>query len=348
VSVIGREPDLLCDNAPEKWGTEFRGIKCISPQELGMSIEGTAVVITVRKHEDIYKQLRCMGIEDIFAACFDSGYYNLSAVRKLGEDSVPAAAREPSILRLQGMWTLVTGASRGVGRQIAIKMAAMGSNIIAHSRSVSHVKELRDTCAQWGVQIIPVEAELSNPDEVESMLVQLDRLAPQVDIVFNNAAIAPYSPSGFWGISTDMYRDCYAVNAIAPIHISRRLIPPMVQRGFGRVVNVSSNIHDQPGEMAYAASKAALNKFVYDFAPTLEGTGVMMTLADPGWVRTDAGGPNATYGVESVIPGILLGAVLDADINGCCFSAQEYTGLSIEDAGKRAKSRLFECVRRWV
>ena len=57
-----------------------------------------------------------------------------------------------------------------------------------------------------------------------------------------------------------------------------------------------------------------------------------MTLADPGWVRTDAGGPNATYPVETVIPGILLGAVLEGDINGRRFSAQEYAGLNIEEA----------------
>ena len=62
--------------------------------------------------------------------------------------------------------------------------------------------------------------------------------------------------------------------------------------------------------MAYACSKAALNKFVYDYAPSLNGTGVMMSLADPGWLKTDMGGAAALHPVESVSPGILLGALL--------------------------------------
>ena len=179
-----------------------------------------------------------------------------------------------------------------------------------------------DTCAPWDVRIVPVAAELSNPAELQAMLAQLDTITPQIDIVFNNAAIAPYSPSGFWEIAADIYRDCYAVNTIAPIRICRRPDPPMIRRGFRRVVNISTHIQKQPGEMAYAISKAALDKFVYDMAPTLQGTGVMLSLADPGWVRTDAGGPNATHAVESVIPGIVLGAILVGDVNGCRFSAR--------------------------
>jgi NAD(P)-dependent dehydrogenase (short-subunit alcohol dehydrogenase family) len=114
------------------------------------------------------------------------------------------------------------------------------------------------------------------------------------------------------------------------------------------VINISTHIHGQPAEMAYSVSKAALDKFVHDLAPTLQGTGVMMSLADPGWVRTDAGGPHATHPVESVVPGILLGAVLGDNINGCRFSAQEYAGLSIEEACSKARRRLQQNACRWV
>ena len=105
------------------------------------------------------------------------------------------------------------------------------------------------------------------------------------------------------------YLKHYAVNTVAPIRICYRLIPPMIKRGFGRVINISSTIQKRPGEMAYACSKAALSKFVHDMAPGLEGTGVMMSLVCPGYVRSDMGGPNAPHRVESVIPGALLGAL---------------------------------------
>jgi hypothetical protein len=74
----------------------------------------------------------------------------------------------------------------------------------------------------------------------------------------------------------------------------------------------------------------------------------MVSLADPGWVRTDAGGPLALHPVETVIPGILLGAVLDRDVNGRRFSAQEYAGLSLQAACRRAKDRMQAACCKWV
>jgi len=89
--------------------------------------------------------------------------------------------------------------------------------------------------------------------------------------------------------------------------------------------------------MAYACSKAALSKFVHDLAPSLQGTGVMMSLVCPGYVRSDMGGVNAPYAVESVIPGALLGALLDGDINGRWFIAQDYAGLDLPAAIQKSK-----------
>jgi NAD(P)-dependent dehydrogenase (short-subunit alcohol dehydrogenase family) len=90
------------------------------------------------------------------------------------------------------------------------------------------------------------------------------------------------------------------------------------------VVNVTSGIKDEPQLMPYAASKAALDKYVYDMAPHLKNTGVLMNLMDPGWLRTDLGGPNAPNPVESVIPGALVPVLLDDDTCGKFFHAQDY------------------------
>ncbi|MBT8342138.1 MAG: SDR family oxidoreductase [Desulfatitalea sp.] len=337
VLFLGREPDVFCDNAPEKWGSRYSGKECISPSELSRLAKETVVIITVRKYEDIYIQLSDMGFKNIFISCYNRGYDRIHAIQR-PEAVQPLPNLDDYTRQVHGKWTLITGASRGVGRQIALAMAKLGSNIIAHSRCTSHVSELIDTCSAFGVEVLPIAAELGKPIEVEAMLSHLKHTAPQIDIVFNNAAISPPCPMGFWSVSGDVYQKCFAVNTISPIRICQHLIPPMIQRGFGRVINISSSIQKRPGEIAYACSKAALDKFVHDLSPSLNDTGVMLTLLDPGWVRSDAGGPNAPDSVESVFPGVVLGALLDCKFNGHWFSAQDYAGLSLADAIQKVKS----------
>ena len=333
--ALGREPDFLCDNSPEKWGKEFFGKKCLSPAELAGLGKGCAVVITVRKYEDIVRQLGSLVVSDIFVACFDQGYEIVDSIRVPG--SVPSAGeRGPVPNPVQGKWTLVTGATRGIGRQIALEMARLGSNLVVHGRRLAHTENLAEACRALGVQVRPIAADLSSDSELEAMLDDLENGFPPVDIVFNNAGISLPCAGDPWNLSSGEYLAHYAVNTVAPIRICYRLIPGMIARGFGRVVNISSTIQKRPGELAYACSKAALNKFVFDLAPSLEGTGVMMSLVCPGHVRSDMGGGSAPHPVESVIPGALLGALHDGNVNGRWFIAQDYAGLNLPAALDRA------------
>lgn len=336
VLSLGREPDFLCDNAPEKWGREFFGKRCLSPADLGKFGEHTAVVVTIRKYEDVYRQLREMGLRNIFVACFDRGYDVVHSIKSLGTEHC-VRDDQPSGRPVQDKWTLVTGASRGIGRQIAIEMAKLGSNIVAHSRQVSHTEDLVNACQALGVRAESIAADLGNLAELEEMLQKLDDHLPPIDIVFNNAGISlPCGPDPL-SVSSRDFLAHYTVNTVAPIRICYRVLPGMMQRGFGRLINISSTIQKRPGEMAYSCSKAALSKFVHDMAPSLHGTGVMMSLVCPGYVRSDMGGPDAPHPVESVIPGVLLGAVLDGDINGRWFIAQDYAGLRLPEAINKAK-----------
>jgi NAD(P)-dependent dehydrogenase (short-subunit alcohol dehydrogenase family) len=103
------------------------------------------------------------------------------------------------------------------------------------------------------------------------------------------------------------------------------------------VINISSTIQRQTSAMPYACSKAALNKFVHDVSPSLEGTGVMVSLVCPGFVRSDMGGATAPHSLESVTPGVLLGAVLNGHANGRWLIAQDYAGLDLQSAMKKAE-----------
>jgi 3-oxoacyl-[acyl-carrier protein] reductase len=227
---------------------------------------------------------------------------------------------------IRGKWALITGASRGVGRQVALGLASHGCHLVLHSREISHTQGVMAELEGRGVQVQSVAAELSQPKEVDRLIDQALELSGGIDIVYNNAAVQTPYRSSWLETPPEDYRASFEVNVVAPARICQRLIPGMVARKWGRIVNVSSGIAGQPELMAYAASKAAVDKFVRDAVCRLEGTGVLMNLLDPGWLRTDMGGPNAPNSVESVLPGALVPVLLDDGTTGQFFRAQDYAG----------------------
>lgn len=227
---------------------------------------------------------------------------------------------------LQGKTVLITGASRGIGRQIALELGRRGCTVILHSRTISHTANLTSELQQKGTQAYQIDAELSDTAAVQSLYQRIVDKWGHIDILYNNAAIMPPYHDDIFITNGDEYLLSFKVNTIAPITLCNLFLPDMLKRKYGRIVNITSGIKDQPQLMAYAASKAALDKYVYDMAPHLKGTGVTMNLVDPGWLRTDLGGPNAPNAVESVIPGAIIPILKSDNICGKWFSAQEYAG----------------------
>ena len=225
---------------------------------------------------------------------------------------------------IKGKWALVTGASRGIGKQVARGLAEKGCHLVLQSRTREHTQAFAQELSQLGVTAVSVGAELSDEKAVDALLDEALAASHGLDIVYNNAAIMTPFRSDYLATPAEDYRKSFEVNVIAPIRITYRVLPLMRARGWGRIVQLTSGIQDQPELMAYAASKAALDKFVRDTVPTLRGSGVLMNLLDPGWLRTDLGGPNAPNAVESVMPGALVPALVDGEVNGVLFRAQDY------------------------
>jgi len=238
----------------------------------------------------------------------------------------------------KGKWSLVTGASRGVGLHISEGLARLGSNVVLHSRDIAHTEALALELKGHGVDVIAVAGALQDPAQVEAMLDAALGAAGQIDVVYNNAAIQTPRRADPWATPWDDLRLSFEVNVISLVRICARLVPPMLGRGWGRVVNLTSGIVNQPELTAYAVSKAAVDKYVRDFAPRLQGTGVQMNLLDPGWLRTDMGGPKAPGAPSSVVPGALVPALIDDGVSGRFFRAQDYAGLTLEQALAKAEA----------
>lgn len=241
---------------------------------------------------------------------------------------------------VKGKWALITGASRGIGRLSAVFMASLGANLILHARKKENLEAVIKEISQYDVEVKAVEAELSEPDEVKRMLSEIDSMGMCVDFVMNNAGLQVTYRTDYFITPPEDYDLSFRINTTAPMMICYHFLPKMLEKGFGRIVNTSSGIMNEPQQGPYSASKAALDKVTRDLAGTVDGTDVMINLADPGWCRTDLGGPAAPNSAESTIPGICLGVLLDDKKSGRWISAQDFAGMSVEEALKKAETVL--------
>ena len=242
------------------------------------------------------------------------------------------------MVNVKGKWALITGASRGVGYELALFMATRGCNLILHSRSKSSSENILNKVKALGVDAINVQAELSKDSEVNAMLKTIDELAVDIDFVFNNAGIQVTYRDDFINTPVEDFDISFKVNLIAVTTICYHFLPKMISKGFGRIVNTTSGIKDQPEQAAYSASKAALDKFTQDLGTKVEGTNVMINLTDPGWCRTDLGGPHAPNDVTDSLPGVAVSVFVDNKKSGRLFIAPNFTGMTLEDAVKKTQN----------
>jgi len=240
------------------------------------------------------------------------------------------------VISVNGKWALITGASRGIGKLTALFMAEQGCNLILHSRNLKHSEEVLAAVKEFGVEAYCVQAELANHEEVVAMLDEIESKGTAVDIVFNNAAVQVAYREDYWQTPVEDIDLSFRINFTAVTTICYRLMPPMIERGFGRVINTTSGIKDQPEQAGYSASKAALDKFTTDIGTKLDGTGVLINLTDPGWCRTDLGGPQAPNAPESSIPGVAVGAFVDDGKSGRLLNASNFADMSLADAVEKA------------
>lgn len=196
---------------------------------------------------------------------------------------------------------LVTGANRGIGFAIARQLAELEIFVLAAVRNEANAEAAQSAFGKLGLSVEAVVLDVANAAALPSTLKDIEQRHAPIDILVNNAAILIDGPGGFDASLFDMTDETllrtWETNVLAPAAIIRTLLPGMIARGFGRVVNISSLAGQlsgmNSGFPAYRISKTALNALTRIAAAEAGKGNVKVNACSPGWIRTEMGGPDA-------------------------------------------------------
>jgi NAD(P)-dependent dehydrogenase (short-subunit alcohol dehydrogenase family) len=186
-------------------------------------------------------------------------------------------------MELEGQVALVTGGGRGIGADIARELAAAGMRVAVSARTAEQVAEVASN-----VDGLALTGDVSKSEDAERMVAETVRTLGPLDLLVNNAGIASWEENA-WEREAEKWWHVFEVNVLGAYLLCRTVIPSMLERGGGRIVNVASGAAYLPGSTstAYSASKAALNRFSETLAAQLAGRGVAVFPISPGLVRTE-------------------------------------------------------------
>jgi 3-oxoacyl-[acyl-carrier protein] reductase len=183
---------------------------------------------------------------------------------------------------LEGQVALVTGGGRGIGRLIALELADAGMRVAVAARSAAQVEETAQE-----IDGLAVTADVSKRKDVEAMTATVERELGPIDLLVNNAGVGPSRSLPWKDDPADWWR-VFEINVLGPFLCCRAVLPGMVERGRGRIVNTGSGASYLPmgGATSYGASKAALGRFGELLAGQVAELGIAVFTISPGLVRT--------------------------------------------------------------
>src|SRR6476469_1162073 len=201
----------------------------------------------------------------------------------------------PTVIRgnLEGQRALVTGATSGIGRAVALQLALDGAEVLVHGRDVARGAETVEEITSAGGKASFVAADLSDAADVQ----RLAREVGDVDILINNAGIALFAPTAEFEVSA--FDTMFASNVRAPFFLVAAFAPGMAARGHGSIVRLSS----MAGGAAYGATKASLEAMTRAWAAEFSASGVRVNAIAPGPVYTPSpSGPDFITALGETTP----------------------------------------------
>jgi NAD(P)-dependent dehydrogenase (short-subunit alcohol dehydrogenase family) len=196
---------------------------------------------------------------------------------------------------------LVTGANKGIGREVARQLTAKGFHVFIGARNPAAGRAAAEAIATNGGKATFLEMDISDNASVDAAAREFSKIADHLDVLVNNAGIIVDGDDAILKISDDIFRKTLETNTLGTLRVTRAFAPLLRKSKTPRVINVSSGCGQLTGGVdgwapAYCISKTALNGVTSQLAAALPKFAVNSVC--PGWVRTDMGGQSATRSVE--------------------------------------------------
>ena len=188
--------------------------------------------------------------------------------------------------RFDGKVALVTGGGGGIGSAIARRLASEGAHVVVTDVNAEAAQAVAAEIATAGHQASAIAANIARAEECHTLVKQVLAAQGQIDVLVNNAGIN--RRGNIMAISEDDWDATFAVNIDAMFHLSRAVIPQMMARGAGAIVNTASQwgLHPAPNHIAYNVSKAAVASFTQNLARDYAPHGIRVNAVCPGEIHT--------------------------------------------------------------
>ncbi|MCA0989508.1 SDR family NAD(P)-dependent oxidoreductase [Guptibacillus algicola] len=235
---------------------------------------------------------------------------------------------------MENKTVMITGASKGLGKALAIALSKKGYQLSICARGKEELDNVHATLLENGADVLAVQADASEKDDIERFVSMTEERFNKIDVLINNASYLGSSPIPYLlDFNHEEYKEVMRVNAEGPFLMMKRVLPGMVQRGTGSVINVTSaaGATGYAGWGIYGVSKFALEGLTETWADELRSSGVSINIVDPGEMDTDMHAlavPDCDYHLASPssVTDVFLYLADEASVTGQRLEAQAFTG----------------------